>query len=224
MTRDELIQHYPRLYHMAFEGSWPSIQKHGLMTTQQLVEISDAGTEVRHEILSTQRRQNVVLSRSDGSRVVVRDQAPLRQVFLEKVLDDVSVQEWFEILNNRVFFWLHPERLNDLLNARRYRSSAHDVLTVDTAQLIEAHESRIELSGVNSGATLYPNAPRRGLETFKSISGFPFAERRRRYPLRQAVAELAVVGGVPDIECHVISVERRQGSEIHEVLFPSSAS
>jgi hypothetical protein len=107
-----------------------------------------------------------------------------------------------------VFFWLDPRRLEQLLAARGNRGRPHDVLTVDTASLVRRHRERIRLSPINSGAALYPGAPPRGLFTFSTIEDYPYAERRRHRSRHAAIAELAAVGGVPDITDHVVSVQR----------------
>lgn len=223
MTPEELLFHYPRLYHMAAEGTWPSIRQRGLLSTRQLVDSCDTSQAVRYTVLASRRPDNVMLQHPDGTKIVVRDQAPLREVFLTRCLQDMTVQQWLDVLNGRVFFWLHPDKLAKLLNARRYRRHAHDVLTVDTASLLGAHAERIRLSAINSGATLYPNAPTRGSGTFQAIEGYPFAERRRTRPIYEAVVELAVIDGVADIEKHVIQVERRRGDEVLELLHPGGA-
>lgn len=36
----ELAERYPRLFHMAAAGSWPSIERHGLLSTSALLDIS----------------------------------------------------------------------------------------------------------------------------------------------------------------------------------------
>lgn len=119
--------------------------------------------------------------------------------------------QWLNTLNDRVFFWLHPQRLEQLLNARRNRGRPHDVLTVDTASLINQYHDRVRLSAINSGATLYPGAPERGPSTFRTIEDYPYGEHRRRRTPQTAVVELAVLGGVPDIADHVIDVQSRLG-------------
>jgi hypothetical protein len=62
MHRDELVEHYPSLFHMASAGSWPIIQAHGLWTTQQIVATSEgmfdeaALTERRPHSITAYRR------------------------------------------------------------------------------------------------------------------------------------------------------------------------
>jgi hypothetical protein len=148
--------------------------------------------------------------------MVIRDQSPLRPEILARSLTGLTVPQWLAILNDRVFFWLDGQRLGTLLNARRNRDRAHDVLTVDTASLVATYADRIRLSAINSGATLFPNATARGAGTFRTIGDYPWDPRRRA---RNAVAELAVIGGVPDVAKHVIRVERCHGDQVLDVLY-----
>jgi hypothetical protein len=219
MDVDELISLYPHLYHMAESGSWPSIQLNGLMTTSQIVDACSPTPEVRAAILEQRRPRNVVLDHATLGQLVIRDQAPLREQFLMGSLSDLTVAQWLERLNSRVFFWLHPDKLTTLLGARRYRNLAHDVLTIDTASLITSHADQIRLSPINSGATLYPNAPKRGSDTFATISAYRYDLYRRR-GIRDAIVELAVINGVSDIVQHVVRVERRCRDEVLDVLYP----
>jgi hypothetical protein len=212
MQKDELVERYPMLFHMASAGSWPTIRTHGLWTTQQIVATSQGAF---HDAALTERRpRSITAEHPTLGRVTIRDQAPLRLQFLERCLTDMSVLQWLATLNDRVFFWLHPDKLEKLLGARLYRSSEQDVLVIDTKSLLDAHQDRVRLSPVNSGATLYPNATARGSGTFTTIEDYPYTERRRKKTVSEAVTELAVVDGVHDIREHVIRVERRRGHDI----------
>lgn len=217
MEDHELVHHYPRLYHMAARGSWPSIMANGLLPTRALVDACDPGPDVREAVLGRRRTDSVTLTHPVQGDVVIRDQAPLREHILAASLTDMTVRQWLDVLNDRVFFWLHPDRLAGLLRARRYRDLEHDVLVVDTARLVAAHRDRVRLSSLNSGATLYPNAPARGSGTFRSIEDYPWRPRRTRGPV-DGIAELAVVGGVPDVASHVVRVERRRRDAVVDVL------
>ena len=95
-----------------------------------------------------------------------------------------------------------------------YRTFEQDVLVIDTKSLLGAYESNVRLSPINSGATLYPNAPARGSNTFTTIQNYPYTDRRRTRTVVEAVTELAVIDGVHDIRDHAIHVERRRGREI----------
>jgi hypothetical protein len=77
--------------------------------------------------------------------------------------------------------------------------------SVDTAQLVATHRGKIQLSPINSGATLYNPQPR-GHDTFSSIADYPFDERQKTRTAMASVAELVVIDGVPDIKDHLIAV------------------
>lgn len=201
----QLVARYPRLFHMTEAGAWPSIRRHGLRTAAQVLASSGAPAD----LLATRRTSSVRLDHPELGPVVVRDQLPLRPHILETRLVGMTVAQWVAELNRRTYFWLRPERLDELLRARSYRGRSHDVLVVDTARLVAAHLDRIELSPVNSGATLWPNAAVRGRGTFLPIADYPFDRRLAARGAAGAIAELTVVGGVPDLADHVVAVERR---------------
>jgi hypothetical protein len=218
MRSEEIAAHYPRLFHMANVGSWPSIRHHGLLSTRALVDFYGVDGELRERVLRSRRSESIPLEREGLTRAVVRDQLPLREKSLEKCLTDMTLGEWLETLNSRVFFWLDEPHLENLLGARAYKADPHDVITVDTAALVERDGAKIRLSPINSGSTLYTPTPR-GSQTFMAIADYPFAERRRARG-KEAIIELAVEGGVERIEEVALKAERRRcGGVIEEVLW-----
>jgi hypothetical protein len=219
VTPEQLVELYPRLFHMANVGSWPAIQSEGLLSTRQLVDACNPPQAVRDAVLHQRRPCSIALIHPRRGQVVVRDQGPLREDNLHACLSGMTVQEWLDMLNDRVFFWLHPEKLSTLLQARLYRNREHDVLTVDTRSLLVTHATNIRLSPMNSGATIFPNASQRGPGTFLRIEDYPYQERRRQRTIKDAVVELVVLDGVPDIVDHVLRVERRRGMDVLAVLY-----
>lgn len=209
MDVGELIDRYPRLFHLAEAGSAPAISEHGLLPAEEIVSTSALGPDEQAAILSRPRPRALTIEHPVLGRATLRDQTPLRAHILDKVLTDMTARQWLSALNERVFFWLHSQRLDQLLNARRNRGRPHDILVIDTASMVSAHDRRIRLSAINSGSTLYPNAPERGTRTFQTIEDYPFAERIRSRTPQSAVVELAVSGGVRDISSHVVDVYRR---------------
>lgn len=208
MRVDELLHHYPRLYHMADDGAWPSIRDYGLLSTSALLDLYGVVGEARHAVEARRRPAGVGLARAGLPGAAVRDQLPMTDAGLRRCLDDgMEPADWYRLLNGRVFFWPSAARLAKLLGARAYRGTAQTVLTFDTASLVAAHRDRVELSPINSGATIF-GGPRRGRTTFLPLAEYPFATWRAKRAPADAVAEVTVPGGVPDAARHVLVVER----------------
>jgi hypothetical protein len=213
----DLIQHFPRLWHMAEDGSFGSIMEHGLLSTSSLLDLYGIKGEERAALESRHRPESVTISKTGFADAVVRDQKPMTESALMKCLAaDVTPKEWFEILNQRAFFWMSRDRLRGLLGARAYRRHPQTVLTVDTASLLNTHRDRIELSPINSGSTIYTPQPR-GRDTFLSITDYPFDERRKTRSIDKSVVELVVRGGAPDIADHLIAAHRIYKGEQQEL-------
>lgn len=218
MTPDQLISHYPRVYHMANAGTWESIRRHGLLSTTALLDLYGINGADRYRIESCHRPDSIEIRHPQHGTVVIRDQAPMRRSQLEKCLDGMSCREWYELLNRKAFLWATEARVQTLLSARLYRGTEHTVITIDTASLLAQYADRTALSSINSGSTLY-NPVRRGLHTFRSIGDYPFEERRKARGVADAIAEFAVDYSVPDLLRHTVLVEQRAGKNVLRVLY-----
>lgn len=219
MEIEAFIERHPRLFHMAEEGAWPHIRQHGLLSTTALLDLFHVTGDERLAIESERRPAIVEIEHPERGRALIRDNKPLREQFLVECLDGMSPREWYELLNRKVFFWVRPERLDTLLQARAYRNRAHDVLTLDTRALLDRHDDDVTLAPINTGATLYPSAPARGPDTFQRIRDYDLAAMVRRRGHADAIVELAVDYAVPDVEDLVIRVERRRRDEPPTVLW-----
>jgi hypothetical protein len=211
VTPKELAELYPRLYHMAEVGSWENIVKHGLLSTSALLDLFEINVEERRNIESQRRERSYEIKHAVHGRAVIRDQKPIIESKLQTSLQDCTLEEWYELLNGRVFFWLIKERLNTLLSAREYRGKPHLVLTLDTRTLAEHYIESITLSPMNTGNTL-PFAHPRGKATFSRMQDYPYQERLKRGPY-YTVVELAVEGGVYDIARYTICVDLMMSKE-----------
>jgi hypothetical protein len=217
MDAATLVVQYPRLWHMAEDGSWPSIRQRGLLSTSCLLDLYAIDREARRDIESKHRPESVPLARVGLPNAVVRDQKPMTDEGLRRCLTDgVTPEDWYRTLNSMCFFWLTEERLLTLLNARPYRTRPHTVLVVNTASLVNAHAPNVRLCPMNSGCTK-PFPHPRGPNTFLTIEQYPFEARRTRG--RDAIVELAVIGGLPDISEHVELVRRMTASEVLETIW-----
>jgi hypothetical protein len=223
MERDELVRLHPVLFHMAEDGTWPSVRAHGLLSTRAIVDLFATDESVRTQVLSVVRTASIAIEHPERGRVVVRDQGPLK--FLNQCLTEgTTAQDYLDALNERVFFWLSCSRLKRLLGARRYRDNAATVIHVDTARLLARHADAVQLAPYNTGSMHVPSAPRRGTDVFVDVDRYPYKEwRAKRGPSGDAVVELTVKYEVKDIVDLTQRVERWVGGRRVEVLYQADA-
>jgi len=208
-----LIQLYPHLYHMAHAGSWPMIQRHGLLSTTALLDLFDVTGERRSALEDRVRPESEEIFHPTHGRALLRDQKPLNEKKLANALDGgLSPHDWCHVLNRKVFFWGPKSRLRILQEARQYESDRQTIVVIDSSELVRRHGDRILLCHMNSGAT-QPMAFRRGRGTFLPIPEYPLAERLKKYGQKRAVAEVTVDYSVPDLREFVIEVSEVGGGE-----------
>ena len=155
----QFVARYPRLYHMAECGSWPSIKRHGLLSTSALLQLFGVGGAERLRLESRWRPESVTIDHPEHGVAVIRDQRPMPPKTLELVLgrnDPERVvptpQRQDVLLGVRERSQEVPERL------AACKSRPHDVLTVDTREKLRRHRDRITLAPFNTGSTLRPQA------------------------------------------------------------------
>jgi hypothetical protein len=127
---------HPGLYHMAEIGTWPSIRRHGLLSTSAILDLAGIQGSDRSELEAARRPESVSVQVGEDT-FVLRDQKPLSVSKLEQCLTDMTVPEWLRLLSSKVFFWPSRERCEQLLQARAYRDRSHLVIEIDTARLFQ---------------------------------------------------------------------------------------
>jgi hypothetical protein len=217
MRTEDLIDCYPRLYHMAEADTWFSIQQYGLLSTTAILDLHLVQGNARVPYESRHRPAMMPVSANHAlPSMMLRDQKPMPTQRLARALrNGITPQQWYELLNRKVFFWATEERLLTLLNARFYRTTPHDVLTVDTASLVARYEEQITLCHMNSGNT-WPMPHYRDASIFKVINDYPAKPNGK--PVKP-VAELTVAYSVPSMAKHVIEVRRMVGSQPVETIY-----
>lgn len=204
LTPELLAARYPRLYHMAEEGSWPSIQQHGLLSTTALLDLFDVPADERHALEARRRPESVPIHHPAHGTAWIRDNKPINETVLRRTLMGMTEEQFYRTLNRRVFFWVSTERLDRLRNAPPYRNRPHDILELDSAALLERHHERVELSHLNSGA-VHPAANySRGEGTFAPIETYRYGERT--LVSNEPVVEVTVLYSVPDVRDFVVNV------------------
>jgi hypothetical protein len=182
---------------MAEAGSWASIQRHGLLSTTALLDLFEIKRPQREALESERRPESVKIEHPEYGSAWIRDNKPINVTVLRRTLVGMSEPEWYRTLNARVFFWLSEKRLNRLRSAPSYHGREHDILTLDTKKLLDAHASDVELAHLNTGAVYGAATYTRGAGTFRSIADYPWAERLRIAPA-EPIVELTIPYSLPD--------------------------
>lgn len=190
-------------YHLVDERNWASIQAHGLLSTKRLAAASGYNLQE----LRLHRAKGLILP----SGVRIRDQSPMPPGVLGKYLQGgLSPEDWYDLLNSRVFFWLDPDRLN---RQRRACGDARQrVLVIDAARMLEKHGTRASVTPINTGNAMRAAAPR-GLSTFVPWArwmsdGWAFENVGGTIgrPAHHKPIELTIEDAVEDIMDHVVEI------------------
>ncbi len=202
MDKDFLIAKYPRIYHMAEDNSWRSIEKYGLLSTSALLSLYKYEGYKKMALECEWRPKRHILSCQGLEDAVLRDQKPMSPPKLKACLIDMECEEWYKLVNSMVFFWVEwRPSLEWFLGSREYRNKKHTVISVNTKSLVNRYHDKIFLSGINSGSTYYlaeksDGPPKRNRSTFQRIHDYT----------KPWIRELSIEHGVPDIGQHVVSV------------------
>ncbi len=213
MSPEELAVRCPTLYHVTTPGAWQTTKLHGLLTTTHILDLFQVETTVRADLETRSRRSEVALTHAQYGQIILNDNRPLSESALLKCLDDdLTAAQWLQMLNARVFFWPNPKALQNHLHAKLNRQRTREVIVIDTLEFAKAHAKRIELSPINSGATLR-KAARRGLKTFTPLERYSFREWRRLRQGYDNIREIAVRGSIIDIARYVVDVYRTDATK-----------
>ena len=134
------------LYHLAEADNLSSILKHGLLSTERLLALTNFTEAERSSFLRQQRRTSHHLAQG----VMIRDQGPMPPAALALALEDgMDPGDWYALLNSFVFFWPDRDRMERQRRACGTRRQI--IMTFDAATLFTAFAARAFLSPINSG-------------------------------------------------------------------------
>jgi hypothetical protein len=214
----EFLENCPKLYHMAEQGSWPSIREHGLLSTIAILDLYGVIGQEREKIEHNRRATNVTVRATGLPDATIRDQIPMSDKALRKCLrDNLQPRDWYGLLNSKVFFWVSKKRLLRLLAAKAYRNKRHDILELDSERLVQEFTGNIWLCPINSGSTIMNPRPR-GKDTFARIKDYPYSEWRMRRSKVETVVELSVDHSVPNVRGFVTRVVEMKGDKVTKTL------
>ena len=194
----------PKLFHLVDARNWASVQRHGLLSAARLAALSGLTT---FQNLRRHREADEVLP----SGVVLRDQKPMPPAALRRCLvGEMTPEDWYDLLNSKVFFWLDNARL--LRHRNAYGDADQLVLTIDAKRLLGRYGDVAFVSPINTGNARRAAAPRNS-STFVPYDrwlhdGWAFERLpgRASRPANHRPVELTISDGVPDILTYVTDV------------------
>jgi hypothetical protein len=113
---------------MATEKAWPSMQRHGLLSTTAPLDLFELDGNRRRQLEEQHRPESVGTEHAEHGVAVIRDQKPLSMTRLASCLVGITSAEWLRQLNRLVFFWPTEKRLDTFLQAGANRDRPYDVL------------------------------------------------------------------------------------------------
>jgi hypothetical protein len=95
---------FPHLYHVTFATNLPGIRRHGLLGTRDLAALF-ALTPDEHLAVFSRRRCIQSLHGID-----IRDQGPMHESKMKSCLVGISIPDWLDLINSRIFFFLSEDK------------------------------------------------------------------------------------------------------------------
>ena len=197
MTIDDFCKRHPTLYHAAHASALPQLQRHGLLSTQAIVNLLQLPDEQRTALTAERRPRQVPLHHSLHGSFYLRDQKPLHIKALANCLDGVTPSGWLRLLNARVFLWASRARADKLLYAREYRGQSQLLLELDARPLLTRHLDRTAVTRINTGSVIR-KAARRGHHSFIPLQDFPATPKIE-------IVEVAILNSIPNLRDYILS-------------------
>jgi hypothetical protein len=191
MKPEQFLQRCKMICHVGPAGVWDQISKHGFRTAEQLILAADLTDEAREQLLSTPRRESVLLH-VRGDDVTLRDQGSFfaRKEPKSTLGNEVDVSDLIHLLNQRVYFFTDQTTMEKHLDKYVQMDGPQDVIWLSPLKVLQAEGIQLELATQNAGAIARRSATQNSTDAFVPLFRFP--DKRP--------AELTAFGGFDDLE------------------------
>jgi len=201
MSKQRTIE---RVYHLADERNWKSIQANGLLCAATLLKQN----KLKKWIVQ-HRTENMQLPNG----VLIRDQKPMPPAALSRCLaSNLTPADWYALLNKHIFFWIDLARLDQ---QRQACTTPQYIMTIDAKKLLHRYATHAAVTPFNTGNARRA-AAHRGMASFVPYhtwvnSGWLHEATgmgSKPRPSHHQPVELTVKDAVPDIFEFVIEWKR----------------
>lgn len=180
------------LFHVTAFQAWPCIEELGLLPA---AEVLDGDPRLR-----AARTEDIAVAHPSGREILVREQRSMARANMETHLDGIGLDEWFELVNERVFLFARQRELTTYLSRHR-EAGGIDLVVFDTARLLAAAKGRVEVTTVCPTAPVpWEHCRCRDRDTFEAIETFKGDVAD--------IEEVTIVGGINDVRRLVVRVMR----------------
>ena len=205
MELDALVNRFPRIWHVTFEGGWEGIRSGGLQSSLDLL------TAVGRADEASQLRSEIVTIDAPSGPAILRDQTPTRKD-PDPEADGISPAEWWTLLNSRSYLFASDVELDKMLE--KYLSQGHvqEVITFETRRLLTPVIDHVHVSTVAAGVFPRASGTSRGRSNFVPLAEFAGVETKIR--------EITITTTAPVTDAAVISVVRREQDQPSRRIWP----
>ncbi len=202
----------PALYHLSAGTSWSTIQRHGLLSSSEILRKFRLEAPRVREIETHRLRSFYLLQSDEHGSFTLRDRSTLSYAGLTKALrESCSPDQWIDLLSQRVFFFAQKSSLESLVSAPLNRKLSHVILKVDTRKLFTTYASSIEIADMNTGYTKRKAAVR-GPSSFQPPANYVRTGSRQ-------IVEVTVLNSVPTLMPLLQQAVLRKPCGVEELLY-----
>jgi hypothetical protein len=165
----------PVVYHVTYTSNLATIERHGFYSANTLKKLAGCGGGFRGEKVS--------LACEKLGQVTLRDQGPMAPRSLEGCLREISIQDWYNMIDDHIFFFFDYSNAEKIFEKYSKRAP-QSILELPTCKVLTAAGSAVRLTPINTGAVGRARA-KRGVNTFHPLDSWireGFTDQPRKKP------------------------------------------